>query len=81
MKRVFLCAALMAYATLSLSEVPVQKVRWKFCEAAAPEGWTVSAENPNGTAFGADLTRLDGAASASYLVFGVHPPVSVERPL
>ena len=56
MKRVFLCAALMAYATVSLSEVPVQKVRWKFCEAAASEGWTVSAENPTGTAFGADLS-------------------------
>jgi len=75
MKRIFLCAALVAYATNSLGEVQVQKFRWRFCEATAPEGWTVSAENPPGTAFGADLTRSDGAASARYLVFGVHPQV------
>ena len=76
MKRIFLCAALVAYATKSLGEVEVQKIRWQFCEAAAPEGWTVSAENPTGTAFRADLTRSDGAASARYLVFGVHPQVN-----
>jgi len=76
MKRIFLCAALVAYATKRLGEIQVQKVRWQFCEAAAPEGWTVSTQSPAGTAFRADLTRLDGAASASYLVFGVHPQVS-----
>jgi hypothetical protein len=75
MKRAFLCAALVAYATRSLGEVPVQKVRWQFCEAAAPEGWTVSTQIPTETAFGAGLTRLDGAASATYLLFGVAPQV------
>ena len=75
MKRAFLCAVLVAYATKSLGEVQVQTVRWKSCEAATPEGWTVSAETPVGTAFGADLKRLDGAATVSYLVFGVPPAV------
>jgi hypothetical protein len=75
MKRAFLCAVLVAYATRSLGEVQVQTVRWKSCEAATPEGWTVSAETPLGTAFGADLKRLDGSATVSYLVFGVPPEV------
>src|SRR5688572_3629650 len=75
MKRAFLCAVLVAYATRSLGEVQVQAVRWKSCEAAAPEGWTVSAETPLGTAFGADLKRLDGTATVTYLVFGVPPAV------
>ena len=75
MKRAFLCAVFVAYATRSLGEVQVQTLRWKSCEAATPEGWTVSAETPVGTAFGANLKRLDGAATVSYLVFGVPPAV------
>ena len=31
----------------------------------------MAAENPTGSAFGADLTRSGGAAVASYLIFGV----------
>ena len=73
MKRAFLCVAFMAYAATSLGEIHVQKLRGRFCAAAAPEGWKVAAENPAGTSFGADLMRSDGAAVASYLIFGVPP--------
>src|SRR5262245_59557537 len=71
MKRTLLYVVFLVCATESLGQVHVQKVRGRFCVAAAPEGWTVAAENPTGTAFGADLTRSDGAAVASYLIFGV----------
>jgi hypothetical protein len=71
MKRALLCITFIAYATTSLAEVHVQIIRGRFCTAAAPQGWTVAAENPTGSAFGADLTRSDGAALASYLIFGV----------
>jgi len=70
MKRAFFCVTFMAYATTSLAQVHVQTIRGRFCTAAAPAGWTVSAENPTGSAFGADLTRSGGAV-ASYLIFGV----------
>ena len=71
MKRAFLSVTFMAYATTSLAQVHVQTIRGRFCTAAAPAGWTVTAENPTGSAFGADLTRSGGAAVASYLIFGV----------
>ena len=71
MKRALLCITFIAYATTSLAEVHVQTIRGRYCTAAAPQGWTVAAENPTGSAFGADLTRSDGAALASYLIFGV----------
>ena len=70
MKRAFLCLTFIACATTSLAQVHVQTIRGRFCTAAAPAGWTVSAENPTGSAFGADLTRSGGAV-ASYLIFGV----------
>lgn len=69
--RIFLCITFLAPATTSLAQVQVQTLRGRFCTAAAPKGWTVAAENPTGSAFGADLTRSDGAALASYLIFGV----------
>jgi len=47
------------------------KLNGKYCAASSPQGWTVAAERPAGAAFGADLTRLDGAAIASYLIVGV----------
>ena len=71
MKRAFLSVTLVAYATTTLAQVHVQTIRGRFCTAAAPAGWTVAAENPTGSAFGADLTRSGGAAVASYLIFGV----------
>jgi hypothetical protein len=71
MKRAFLCAIFLACATTSLGQIRVQKIRGRFCAASGPEGWAVAAENPAGTAFGADLTRRDVAAMASYLIFGV----------
>src|SRR5262249_31902818 len=58
--------AVEALAQTSLGQTRVTKLSGKYCAAAAPEGWTVTAENPAGTAFGADLTRRDGAAIASY---------------
>ena len=71
MKGAFLCAVLLASATTSLGQIQVQKLRGRYCAASTPEGWTVAAENPTRAAFGADLTRRDGAAIASYLIFGV----------
>ena len=71
MKRAFLCITFIACATTSPAQVHVQTIRGRFCTAAAPAGWTVAAENPTGSAFGADLTRPGGAAVASYLIFGV----------
>jgi len=73
MKGALLCAVLLASSTTSLGQIQVQTIRGRYCAASAPEGWTVAAENPTGTAFGADLTRRDGAAVASYLIFGVPP--------
>ena len=71
MKRVISCIVLLASATAALGQTRVAKVSGKYCAAAAPEGWTMSTENPAGIAFGADVTRRDGAALAGYLIIGV----------
>src|SRR5262245_60178234 len=71
MKRALLGIIFLGHAVEGLSQVHVQTIRGRYCTAAAPQGWTVTAENPTGSAFGADLTRSDGAAIASYLIFGV----------
>src|SRR5262245_58754603 len=71
MKRALLYSVSVVCVTEALGQVHVQKVRGRFCVAAEPEGWTVADENPSGTAFVDDLTRSDGAAVASYLIFGV----------
>jgi hypothetical protein len=57
----------------ALAATPVQVVNGRFCTASATPGWSVAAENPARSAFGADFARADGAAIASYLIMGVAP--------
>jgi hypothetical protein len=77
--RLVVCVSLVVFAGQAVwcgavfAATPVQSVHGRYCAAAAPRGWSVVAENPAGSAFGADLARADGAALASYMVFGVAP--------
>jgi hypothetical protein len=58
-------------AAAAQTPTPVQPVAGKHCRALAPMGWSFTAENPAGSAFGADLFSRDGAAGASYFIVGV----------
>ncbi|MGH8656226.1 MAG: hypothetical protein ACREYE_30375 [Gammaproteobacteria bacterium] len=62
-----------SYATVVLAQAPmaVHQLQGEYCTALAPDGWSITAENPAGGAFGADLKRADGAAGAGYLIHGV----------
>jgi hypothetical protein len=48
----------------------VQLVRGKYCVAYAPQGWRVTAENPQRIAFGADMLSGNGLAHAGFSVSG-----------
>ncbi len=48
----------------------VQLVRGKYCVAYAPQGWRVTAENPQRIAFGADMLSGNGLAHAGFSVTG-----------
>jgi len=63
--------ALVALAGASHAAVPARAVQGKYCSALLPPGWSIAAENPAGSAFGADVSRDDGAAVASYYLVGV----------
>ena len=64
---------LLLFGVLASAQSQVQLIRGRQCVAAGPAGWSVTAENATGAAFGADLARQDGAALASYLIAGVPP--------
>ena len=51
--------------------LPVTAAQGRYCTALLPTGWSIVAENPTGAAFGADVSRHDGAAIASYFIVGV----------
>jgi len=51
--------------------VSIVQLQGRYCTAFAPTGWTITAENPAGSAFGADILRADGAAGAGYIIMGI----------
>lgn len=70
-----LFAALLCLATVAAAQTPLRaELRsGRYCKAIAPPDWSVTAENPAGNAFGADLRRADGSAVASWFIVGVPP--------
>jgi hypothetical protein len=50
--------------------VQVSVLRGKYCVAHATENWMVYAENAQRVTFGADFSRRDGRAGASYAISG-----------
>ena len=72
LERLFATVAVALIAQAATGQMPAQWVRGeRYCAALAPPGYRFIAENPAGTAFGADLVRGDGAVVASYLIVGV----------
>ncbi len=62
--------------------VKVQPFRGQYCSSMGPAGWAVIAENPQRSAFGADLASSDGMAFAGYSIFpaGTLAPPGFETP-
>lgn len=67
------CTSLLTSGATQGAGVAVDAIHGRYCTAAAPPDWSVTAENPSGSAFGADFARRDGAGLASYMIFGVPP--------
>jgi hypothetical protein len=73
-KSTLLLAALSLFPTAVTQAAPqpaaVHSFRGKFCSAMGPQGWAVIAENPQRSAFGADVLSPDGVVSAGYAIWG-----------
>jgi hypothetical protein len=68
-----LAASLLMTTAVAASPLRADVRSGRYCKAVAPADWSFTAENPAGSAFGADLRRADGGAVVSYFIVGVPP--------